>query len=196
MSIEFSAKTLDYLKRKNVDIVVTADQTFLKLLLAKEELLVPSGNRRVGANVQGDDERKGVSLMLAAYVWKQRSSGILRSGLLPPFIVFNGKTGVTLDKRYKDWNRKPGHSGSTNFQKKHWFDGPITLRWINWLESQFPPSERIGLVWDQCPSHKASIVKNRLEQLDIKGRLFSVIIPGGLTSVLQLGVECSELTNI
>ena len=68
MSKEFSEKALDYLRKNKVDVVVTADQTFLKLLLAKEQLLVPTGIRRVGTSVQGDDERKGVTLILAAYV--------------------------------------------------------------------------------------------------------------------------------
>ena len=96
--------------------------------MSQENLLVPSGVKRVGTNVQSDDERKGVTLMLAAFVWKTRESPKLKAGLLPPFVVFNGKTGKTLDKRYKDWHRRQGHSGSMNFQSKHWFDGPITLR--------------------------------------------------------------------
>ena len=113
--------------------MATADQTFLRYLLAKEELLVPSGTRHVGTNVAGADERKGVTLMLTAFAWKKKESGIIETGLLPQFIVFNGKTGKTLDKRYSDWCKRPGHSGSMNFQAKHWFDNVITLRWINWL---------------------------------------------------------------
>ena len=109
----------------------TADQTFIRFLLAQEELLVPTGTKRVGTNIQSNDERKGVSLMLSGYVWKSRRTGVLKTGILPPFIVFNGKTGKTLDKRYSDWNKRPGHSGSMNFQAKHWFDAVITLRWID-----------------------------------------------------------------
>ena len=89
---------------------------------------MPTGIRRVGSSVEGDDHRKGVSLMLSAYVWKGRYTGTLKTGLLPPFIVFNGITGARLDKRYSDWSRRDGHCGSMNFQAKHWFDAVITLR--------------------------------------------------------------------
>ena len=133
MSVSWFESTLECLRNNSVDVVITADQTFIKFLCADEKLLVPTGLKRVGSTVKSDDERKGVTLMLTAYVRRKRGSGVLESGLLPPFMVFNGKTGKTLDRRYQDWSRRPGHSGSMNFQKKHWFDGVITLRWINWL---------------------------------------------------------------
>ena len=181
----FSKHALSYFHMNKVDVICCADQTFIKYLLAKEHLLVPTGTRRVGTGIESPDERKGITLMLTAYV--NCVNGVLKSGVLPPFMVFNGKTGATLDKRYADWSRRPGHIGSMNFQKKHWFDTAITLRWIQWLISQFPVSMRIGLVWDRCPSHEAEKVSSLLKELEDSRRLFSVIIPGGLTSVLQLG---------
>ena len=75
-----------------------------------------------------------------------------------------------------------------NFQKKHWFDGIITLRWINWLVDQFPQALSVGLIWDANPSHKDKRVVARLTELEDEKRLFSQLIPGGLTSILQLGV--------
>ena len=128
--------------------------------------------------------------MLTAYITRSRDDGTLTAGLLPPFMVFNGKTGKTLDNRYKDWSRRPGHHGSMNFQTKHWFDGVITLRWINWLVAKFPDHLKLGLVWDDCPSHKESHVKARLEELEAEGRLVTFLIPQGMTSILQLGDIC------
>ena len=96
LSKEFSRSALDYLRKNLVNLVVTADQTFINLLLAKDDLIVPTGIRRVGTSVEGDDYRKGVSLMLAAYIWKDKDTGKLNAGLLPPFIVFNGKTGKII----------------------------------------------------------------------------------------------------
>ena len=55
LSKEFSKNALDYLRKNAVDLVVTADQTFINLLLAKDDLLVPTGIRRVGTSVEGDD---------------------------------------------------------------------------------------------------------------------------------------------
>ena len=60
----FSRHVQDFFRKNNVDVVVCADQTFVKYLLAKEDLLVPSGIRRVGTTMEGLNERKGVSLML------------------------------------------------------------------------------------------------------------------------------------
>ena len=51
--------------------MICADQTFVNFLLAKEKLIVPTGVSRVGTSVETDDERKGVSLMLAAYIWRE-----------------------------------------------------------------------------------------------------------------------------
>ena len=135
--------------------------------------------------MESADKRKGITLMLSAYIIKGTGSEPVTCGLLPPFIVFNGKTNATLDKRYSDWSRRPGHSGSMNFQLKHWFDGTITLRWINWLVNEFPPTSTIGLIWDTAPSHKESRVNARLTELKDSRRLITAIIPSGLTSILQ-----------
>ena len=104
LSKRFSEETLEYLRRKEVNVVVTADQTFVRFLLANEDILVPTGVRRVGSNVKTDDERKGVTLMLTAFIWRNKATGIIKTGVLPPFMVFNGKTGKTLDRKYKDWS--------------------------------------------------------------------------------------------
>ena len=190
LSKAFSAAMLEKFRTARVDIVLCADQTFIRYRLAQEKMLVPTGLRRVGTTTVEKDERKGITLMLTAYIEKTWRTGALSSGILPPLMVFNGKTGATLDKRYKDWCQRPGHSGSMNSQSKHWFDKIITLRWINWLNDQFPRGTRLGLVWDACPSHLSQLVQDRLRELEDSMRLFTVAIPGGLTSVLQLGDIC------
>lgn len=53
--------------------------------------------------------------------------------------------------------------------------------------TQFPQSQTIGLVWDACPSHLDSRVSARIEELKQSRRLITAVIPGGLTSILQLG---------
>ena len=119
LSLTFSREVLKYFQENNVDVVVCSDQTFLNYLLEDDKLLVPTGTRRVGTLVEGPDHRKGITLMLSSYAEKGDDGRIKRTGVLPPFMVFNGKTGATLDKRYGDWSRRPGHCGSFNFQSKH-----------------------------------------------------------------------------
>lgn len=73
-----------------------------------------------------------------------------------------------------------------NFQKKHWFDAVITLRFLKWLSKQFEPNLVIGLVWDQAPGRKQHLVFDYLQHQAAAGRLFSAFIPAGLTSILQV----------
>ena len=46
---------------------------------------------------------------------------------------------------------------------------------------------KIGLVWDKCPSNEGQKVADWITELRESSRLFPVIIPGGLTNILQLG---------
>ena len=127
LSKEFSKLTRDFFLKAAVVVIVCADQTLVTFLLVQKDLLIPRGIRRVGTTIETNDRRKGVTLMLTAYVSRCGPTVTLHSGLLPPFMVFN-KVTKTLDKRYSDWSRRLGHSGSMNFQCKHWFDKHIALR--------------------------------------------------------------------
>ena len=51
LSITFSKSTREFFIEKGVDVIVCADQTFIKYLLADDNLLVPTGVKRVGTTV-------------------------------------------------------------------------------------------------------------------------------------------------
>ena len=74
LSLNFSKQTLEYFADKSISVIVTANQTFVKFLLAQENLLVPTGVKRVGTSVHNDDERWGETLMPAADIWRKNSS--------------------------------------------------------------------------------------------------------------------------
>ena len=183
---EFSNETLEKFRCKNVDVLINADQTFVKFLCSKEKVIAPMGVKRVGNTVVTDDERKGITVMVTVAMEKDRQSDFIKGRMLPPFLVFEGQTGKILDKKYEDWADRPGHCASVNFQKNHWFDGPICLRYVKWLLRQFPTDLRLGLVWDLAPSHTDSTVKQYLDEQETAGRLFCAYIPAGMTSVLQV----------
>lgn len=103
--------------------------------------------------------------MLFVLVRRNGDVDKITTGLLPPYIVYNEKTGATLDKRYSDWSWRPGHTGSMNFRKRNWFDAVITLRWITWLVAQFPQLPSIGLIYDVGPSHEEKNVQLRINEL-------------------------------
>ena len=45
-------------------------------------------------------------------------------------------------------------------------------------------------MWDYCPSHLAGNVQSRLNQLKDERKLYHAVIPGRMTSILQLGDIC------
>ena len=114
------------------------------------------------------------------------------SCLLKHFIVLTGTTGPdkngspTLDTsdHYMKWPRRVGNTATIAFQKKHWFDAVITLRWLKWLLRQYGEDEIIGLIWDHAPGHRDSRVQEFLEAN--KDRLVTHLIPSGMTSILQV----------
>jgi hypothetical protein len=96
------------LQEANVDIVVNADQTFLRFMPEQEYVLAPKGCKRVGGKVK-TDEKAGCTLMV--------STELNSSQLLPPFLVMNGTKKVdakqleqTLWWKYRDWTSQPGHT--------------------------------------------------------------------------------------
>ena len=112
------------------------------------------------------------------------TADLLNSKLLKQFIVLNGKTGATLDKEYVFWGQLAGNTCTVAFQKKHWFDAPITLRWLRWLKAQFPPNTKVGLIWDHAPAHDSAEVS---AWLDANTHWLTVmLIPGGMTSIVQV----------
>ena len=104
--------------------------------------------------------------------------------LLKPFLVMDGVTGATLDKKYATWATQAPHTCEVTFQKKHWFDKHITLRWLKWLKKQFPDGSKVLLVWDHAPAHDDKTVDAWLA-LNIDW-LRVMCIPGGLTSIMQV----------
>ena len=77
------------------------------------------------------------------------------------------------------------------FQKKHWFDSRITRRYLLDLKARYP-GQLIGLIWDSAPSHKDTASIEFLKQAEDDGWLKVVRIPGGITSVVQVGdIACN-----
>ena len=60
---------------------------------------------------------------------------------------------------------------------------------MKWLQQQFP-GKQIGLIWDHAPAHTNSMVNQFLQLASTW--LTAVLIPGGLTSVLQV---CDLIIN-
>ena len=84
-------------------------------------VLAPKCAKMVGGNKQ-TVEKAGCTLIVTV--------DLTNGKLLNPFIVLNGKT--DLHKKCTLDHESSFYAGtcSVNFQKKHWFDTPITIRWL------------------------------------------------------------------
>ncbi len=172
--------------RKNLadcDVIVNADQTFVKLYMESDFVLAPVGTKRVGGKVD-TDKKAGFTIMVTVEM--------ARNIICNPFIVFTGmkqseakQPTRTLDYKYQSWKG----TATVAFQKKHWFDHDITIRWLNWLKDQFP-NMQVGLIWDHAPAHINVEVSEYLD--GARDWLRTELIPGGLTSVLQV---CDLIVN-
>ena len=57
-----------------------------------------------------------------------------------------------------------------SFQRKHWFDKYITVRYLKWLKAYFgeiSEGKVIGLLWDHAPAHSAPMVNDFLKRTRI-----------------------------
>lgn len=72
------------------DVIVNADQTFLKLYMERDTVLAPVGTKRVGGKVKVADKKAGITVMFVVEMFSNK--------ILPAFLVFNG-TKKTESKR-------------------------------------------------------------------------------------------------
>ena len=68
-------------KMLGCDVIVNADQTFLRLYMENDTVLAPVGTKRVGGKVHAD-KKAGITAMLAVEMFSNK--------ILPAFLVFNG----------------------------------------------------------------------------------------------------------
>ncbi|KAG9410423.1 hypothetical protein AC1031_018462 [Aphanomyces cochlioides] len=109
-------------KMKGVDRVIAMDETFH---LAQNKVIVPTGVKRVGTINPAHDERKGVTLVVAAEVYSSK--------LLPPFIVDNGEFGASLMTKWQAYKKSV-----VVFNKTHWMTQHIFVIFLAWLKTIFP----------------------------------------------------------
>ena len=69
-------------KLKDCEIIVNADQTFIKLHMENDYVLAPAGTKRVGGKVNPNDKKAGFTFMVTIEMFSNL--------ICPPFLVFNG----------------------------------------------------------------------------------------------------------
>ena len=149
LAIQGASRVRQRFMDENVDVVIAADETFLRFIEANSKVVVPCGSKRVGTALKCN-EKEGCTVMV--------SMDMNASQLLPPFIIFKGTFGKTL---MKSWQR---YSKSTVlFTSNHWMTARTNILYLQYL-LQLYPNKKIGLIYDHAPSHVSEEVKKWIEE--------------------------------
>ena len=150
-----------------IDVLINADEMFLKVYPDNEHVIAPEGAKRVGSTIQ-TDEKKGLTAMLGMEFFS--------STLLPPFLILDGATDSRLSKQ---WSNYEGPA-KVCFQKSHWMDKVLAKKFLSWVKSLFP-GRKIGIIWDKAAAHISEEVQQHTKELGIVIELLYV----GMTFIMQ-----------
>jgi DDE superfamily endonuclease len=180
LSLEGAARVRATFLRENVDVVLAADETFVKFSESSSKVIVKKGAKRVGCAINMD-LKDGCTVI--------PTMNMLGSRLLEPVVVFKGGFGKTLMNRYATYE-----GALVMFSDSHWMTGETTLVYFSWLLQSFK-DQTIGLIIDRNPCHACELVEGELQALNERNkrpngtgsRLVLEWIDRGLTSIYQPG---------
>jgi len=161
----------------NVDVVLAADETFIRFHETRGFVIGPKGEKRIGTAAQIDD-KAGCTVL--------PTMDMTTSRLLAPMVIFTGVFGATLMKKWQSYS-----DSLVMFTKNHWMTAETFILYVGWLMDHFK-GKRIGLIIDYAPSHCNAEMDKWIEKLNeehaVSGtKIFIEWIDKGLTSVYQPG---------
>ena len=159
--------------KEEVEVVLAADETFLKFHEKDENLVVPRGVKRVGV-ASKIDMKDGCTLMV--------TMGMASSQLISPFLIFKGTFGARL---MKEWCEHP--TSTVLFTKNHWQTSSTVIIYLQYLRKLYPTKRVIGLIWDKASSHYSEEVRHYIAQSNqtVTPKIVVDFVDPGLTSVYQ-----------
>lgn len=163
-------------RKEEVDVVVAADEMFIRFHEEDTRVLAPTGEKRIGKSVTCD-KKAGCTVL--------PTMDMLNSRLLPPMIIFNGVFGGRL---MKEWAQ---HTNSfVLFTEKHWMTTETMVLYLKKLTT-FYKGQKIGVIIDKAPSHTNDTVYEWVNKLNAEAtdgtKIVLEWVDGGLTSVYQPG---------
>jgi hypothetical protein len=167
----------NYFKDARVDVVLAADETFIRFHESRGLLIAPSGEKRVGTAAQIDD-KAGCTVL--------PTMDMTASQLLTPMVIFTGVFGATLMKKWQTYAQS-----LVMFTEKHWMTAETFILYVSWLMDYYK-GKRIGLIIDYAPSHCNAEVSSWINRLNKEHavhetKIFIEWVDKGLTSVYQPG---------
>jgi hypothetical protein len=163
-------------QKAEVDVVVAADETFIRFHEEDSRVLAPVGEARIGKAVTCDG-KSGCTVL--------PTMDMLSSQLLPPLIIFNGVFGGRLMTQWQEYT-----NSLVLFTEKHWMTTETMVLYFKWLMS-FYKGKTVGVIIDHAPSHTNDALMKWVEVLneqDTNGtKLVVEWVDKGLTSIYQPG---------
>ena len=174
---EVGAKRIrDSFIENKVDVVLAADETYIRFNETKGLVICPTGEKRVGSATQVDD-KAGCTVL--------PTMDMTSSRLLPPLVIFTGVFGATLMKKWQQYT-----TSLVMFTEKHWMTSQTFILYISWLMDMYK-GKRIGLIVDYAPQHCSAEFfkwfKNLNDEAKHGTKIFIENVDKGLTSVYQPG---------
>ena len=110
---------------KSCDHVIAMDETFVRFHEIVPQFIVPTGTKRVGCVNGADNEKSGISLLVAA--------DLTLSRLLPPFIIAKGGFGKDLMKAWHSYQKS-----TVVFNETHWMNQTVAIMFLNFMVKLLP----------------------------------------------------------
>jgi OTU-like cysteine protease/DDE superfamily endonuclease len=162
-------------RNEQVEVVLAADETFLKFHERDTSLLVPRGVKRVGSAAKLD-EKDGCTLMV--------TMDMSSSQLIPPFLIFKGVFGANL---MREWSKYKG--ATVLFTEKHWQTSATVIIYLESLRKMYHHAGKkvIGLIWDKASSHNSEEVVTYLNESNQRctPKIVVEFVDAGMTVVYQ-----------
>ena len=172
-----AARVRERFMEEDVDVVLAADETFIRFHESYDTVLAPIGEKRIGSTARIDN-KMGCTVL--------PTMDMSASCLLPPMIIFTGVFGGYLMKRWRNYS-----NSLVLFTEKHWMTSNTFILYLDWLMDFFK-GKKIGLIVDYAPSHTDINIDDWVQKLNeskkhLKTKLIIEWIDKGLTSIYQPG---------
>ena len=136
-------------EEEEIDVVLSADETFLRFYECTKQVLAPKGVKRVGVALFVN-EKYGCLVMITL----DMSENIA----LSPFIIFTSVFSAILMNEYKYMTK-----ATVLFTDTHWMTSATNILHFKYLSNLYR-GKKISLVYNKSPSHCSKAVKNHAKR--------------------------------
>ena len=145
LSIDSACRVCKLFKEEDVDLVLSANDTFFCFHECTKKVLTPIGVKRVRVALSVH-AKNGWNVMITL--------DMLANIALSPFIKLTGIFGTLLIEEYKDMTK-----AIVLFTDTHWMTSATNILYFKYL-SNFYWGKKVGLVYDKAPSHCSKAVND------------------------------------